>query len=158
MGPFICRKPSQSSFFSQNSYTNSPGHRPQGVLRSTIIGLSDFFDNWGRLVGRQAGNERPAQHPETPGRTKDVPGTIFTDFSTPQSGIEKSKIFRILKKLPKWENKSNRGRSRDHFSSKSLTFGLPFGIDFSTFFKNGESVKSAAGRSCSAERALGVFR
>ena len=39
-----------------------------------------------------------------------------------------------------------------------MTFGVPFGIIFSTFLENGESVKSAAGRSCSAERATGVFR
>ena len=32
----------------------------------------------------------------------------------------RSTFFRTLKKLPKWENKSNLGRSRDHFSSKSI--------------------------------------
>ena len=66
--------------------------------------------------------------------------------------VEKS----MPKGMPKvilFDEKTVLGRRRSAFVSKNMTFELPFGIDFfSTFFENGESVKSAAGRSCSAER------
>ena len=39
----------------------------------------------------------------------------------------------------KWQNQST--LVRPSFGSKNTTFRVPFGIDFSTFSKNGESVK-----------------
>ena len=64
-------------------------------------------------------------------------GSIFIDFSTIQSDIEKTMIFRILQNRPKWQNQSTLGRPRSVFGAKTSTFGLPFGIDFSFFSENG---------------------
>ena len=56
-------------------------------------------------------------------------------FLTLRIDIEKSTFFRTLKNQPKWASQSNLWRPRTVFSSKSMTFSLPFGIDFSTFFQ-----------------------
>ena len=67
-------------------------------------------------------------------------GSIFIDFLTTQNDIEKTMIFRISKNRPKWQNQSTLERPRSVFGAKTSTFGLYFGIDFSTFSENGESV------------------
>ena len=50
-------------------------------------------------------------------------------------------IFRIFLNRQKTSDKSTLERPKSHFGSKMSTFGLPFGIDFSTFFENRKSVK-----------------
>ena len=66
--------------------------------------------------------------------------SIFIDFLTPQTDFEKSTFFRTIKNQAKWPNKAPLERQGVVFWAKSITFGLPFGIDFSTFSENGESV------------------
>ena len=73
--------------------------------------------------------------------SKSVRGPILSEFLMPKSDIQKSMIFGILKNPPKWSNQSTRGRQSLGFGTKKLPLGIKFGIDFSIFFKNGESVK-----------------
>ena len=113
---------------------NSPGHRPQGVLRSTIIGLSDFFDNWDRLVGRWAENEPLAEYSGRPGAPWGHPkDQFFYGFWVPQTDTKKTSIYETLQKQPKWENESILGCPRRTFSP---FWHRPFDL-----FKNGERVK-----------------
>ena len=79
-----------------------------------------------------------------PGHSCNGPRLNFIDFLTVQSGIEKSVIFRIASKRPKWRYQSTFGRPRYVFLSNNTTFGLPFRIVFSIIFENGESVKQDA--------------
>ena len=62
----------------------------------------------------------------------EVPGLLIHSFKKERG---------VLKKQPKWKNESNLGRPRDHFSSKRIIVGLPFGIDFSICFEKDENVK-----------------
>ena len=73
--------------------------------------------------------------------SKSVRGPILGEFLMPKSDIQKSMIFGILKNPPKWLNQSTRGRQSLGFGTKELPSGINFGIDFSTFFENSESVK-----------------
>ena len=124
--------------------TKFAGPTAHGVLGSASQSLclysSNIFDN-----GRRPGATDPKNALLDPTRNAVFePWTpqhsIFIDFSTIQSDIEKTMIFRILKNQPKWQNQSTLERPRSVFGAKTFTFGLPFGIDFSTFSENGESV------------------
>jgi len=91
-----------------------------------------------------AGRSRPEpvgagrSFPERPLALKEP---IFTDLLTTQNTIEKSMIFRTSKNQPKWMNQSTLGGPMSVLAPKSMTCGVPFGIDFSCFFEKGESVK-----------------
>ena len=115
-----------------------------GVLGSPSQSLClyslNIFDN-GRRPGSPGDQSiPPGDGPERFGWPSVTQGSIFIDFLTTQNDIEKTMIFRILKNRPKWQNQSTLERPRSVFGAKTSTFGLPFGIDFSTFSENGESV------------------
>ena len=100
----------------------------------------NIFDN-GRRPGSPGDQSIPlGYYSERCFRPLAPHGSIFIDFLTTQNDIEKTMIFRILKNRPKWQNQSTLERPRSVFRPKTYTFGLPFGINFSTFSENGESV------------------
>ena len=124
------------------------GPTAHGVLGSASQFLCLYsltiFDN-GRHLGSPSDQSIPlGDGPERLFRSLTPQGSIFIDFSTIQSDIEKTTIFRILKNRPKWQNQSTLGRPRSVFELKTSTLGLPFGMDFSILFENGESVKQVA--------------
>ena len=86
------------------------------------------------------------------------PRLDFYDFFEDPQRHRKNNDFPNHPKSPKMDLSIEHRAFKGRFFMKKRTFGAPFCIDFSTFFKNCESVKSAAGRSCSAERATGVFK
>ena len=120
------------------------GPMAHGVLGSASQSLClyslNIFDN-GRRPGSPGDQSIPlGYYSERCFRPLAPQGSIFIDFLTTQNDIEKTMIFRILKNRPKWQNQSTLERPRSIFGAKTSTFGLPFGIDFSTFSENGESV------------------
>ena len=64
---------------------------------------------------------------------------LFHTFATFEK-IEKT-MTKYSSKVVFSDPKCDLGRPKDHFAPKSMTIGIPFGIDFSIFFKNCESVK-----------------
>jgi hypothetical protein len=100
----------------------------------------NIFDNGRRPGATASGRITGDDYPERRFRPLTPQGSILIDFLVTQTNIEKTMIFRILKNLPKLQNQSTLGRPRSVFGAKNKTFGFPFGIDFSTFSENGESV------------------
>ena len=106
------------------------------ALQSLILYSLNFFDNGRRPGATTSGRITGDDYPEGRFRHLAPQGSIFIDFLTTQNGIEKTIVFRILKNQPKWQNQSTLERPRCVFGAKTSTFGLPFGIDFSTFSRN----------------------
>ena len=109
------------------SGANSPGHRPIGVLDPLTCIIYRYFillilyipvfiyryfkyrflstDN--TRAGPALGALTPksgttARYPETLWQPLNAHGSIFIDFSSPKSDVEKSTIFRIFKNRRKW--------------------------------------------------------
>ena len=114
------------------------------ALQSLILYSLNIFDNGRRPGATASGRITGDDYPERRFRPLTPQGSIFIDFWTTQNDIEKTMIFRILKNRPKWQNQSTPERPRSVFGAKTPSFGLPFGIDFSTFSENGESVLQVA--------------
>ena len=81
----------------------------------------------------------------------------FSDFFTFRSDFKNSGFFGTAQKDQKVNNEVPKVSLKSTLGPIQMDFQSHFGIGFSTFSENGESVLSAAGRSCSAERATGVF-
>ena len=133
----------------QKNRQNSPGRRPNGVLgpppQSLLFFFIDFFDNWPPAWGPRNPRTVTSQNLWAGSMAFFGPwGSnvfFFIDFGTFRNYTEKSHFFWTFRNRAKCCFWSNSWCPGTVFPSKSMTFGIPFGIHFSTFFKNGESVK-----------------
>ena len=81
-----------------------------------------------------------------PGHSWNDPRSNFIDFLTVRSGIEKSVIFRIASKRPKWRYQSTFGRPRYVFFIKKHNFRAPFSHRFFDYFRKWRKCETRCAR------------